>query len=126
MQNHTSYGRYIHYDYDTSFRARNQGEVKTSLSDNRPCGKYTFRTPLIKTMPRRLSLSASEQTSLFALPKSAEDLIRYYNFNESDLALIRQRRGCANRLGFAVQLCLLRYPGFALANNTAVTHARAH
>jgi TnpA family transposase len=74
-------------------------------------------------MPRRLSLSASEQTSLFALPESTEDLIRYYSLNESDLALIRQRRGGANRLGFAVQLCLLRYPGFALANNTAVTEA---
>ena len=123
MQNHISYEKYMHHDYDTSFCARDQGEVKISLSDNRLCRKYTFCTPLIKTMPRRLSLSASEQTSLFALPESTEDLIRYYSFNESDLALIRQRRGSANRLGFAVQLCLLRYPGFALANNTAVTEA---
>lgn len=72
-------------------------------------------------MPRRLSLSASEQTSLFALPESEEDLIRYYSFNESDLSLIRQRRGDANRLGFAVQLCLLRYPGYALSNDTILT-----
>lgn len=72
-------------------------------------------------MPRRLSLSASEQTSLFALPESEEDLIRYYSFNESDLFLIRQRRGDANRLGFAVQLCLLRYPGYALSSDTILT-----
>ena len=111
----------MHYDYDTSFRAKNRGEVKTSPADNRLCEKYTFCTPLIKTMPRRLALSAHEQTTLFTLPESEEELIRFYSFNESDLALIRQRRGSANRLGFAVQLCLLRYPGFALANNTVVT-----
>src|SRR3546814_9584875 len=52
-------------------------------------------------------------TTLFR-SESQDDLIRYYTFNDSDLSLIRQRRGDANRLGFAVQLCLLRYPGYAL------------
>lgn len=65
-------------------------------------------------MPRRLILSATERDTLLALPESQDDLIRYYTFNDSDLSLIRQRRGDANRLGFAVQLCLLRYPGYAL------------
>ena len=46
------------------------------------------------------------------------NLIRYYTFNDSDLSLIRQRRGDANRLGFAVQLCLLRYPGYALGTDS--------
>ncbi|WP_428997391.1 DUF4158 domain-containing protein, partial [Pseudomonas aeruginosa] len=36
---------------------------------------------------------------------------RHYTFSESDLSIIRQRRGPANRLGFAVQLCYLRFPG---------------
>ncbi len=67
-------------------------------------------------MPRRLILSATERDTLLALPESQDDLIRYYTFNDSDLSLIRQRRGDANRLGFAVQLCLLRYPGYALRN----------
>ena len=62
-------------------------------------------------MPRRSILSASERTALLALPQAAEELIRRYTFSESDLSLIRQRRGAANRLGFGVQLCLLRYPG---------------
>jgi TnpA family transposase len=74
-------------------------------------------------MPRRLSLSANEQANLLTLPKCEEDLIRYYSFNESDLSLIRQRRGDANRLGFAIQLCLLRYPGYALASDTVVTES---
>ena len=65
-------------------------------------------------MSRRLVLSAMERGSLLALPDTQDDLIRHYTFNESDWALIRQRRGDANRLGFAVQLCLLRYPGYAL------------
>ncbi len=56
-------------------------------------------------MPRRLILSATERDTLLALPESQDDLIRYYTFNDSDLSLIRQRRGDANRLGFAVQLC---------------------
>ena len=61
-------------------------------------------------MPRRLILSATERGTLLALPESQDDLIRYYTFNDSDLSLIRQRRGDANRLGFAVQLCLAALP----------------
>ena len=71
-------------------------------------------------MPRRSILSASERETLLALPESQDDLIRYYTFNESDLSLIRQRRGDANRLGFAVQLCLLRYPGYALSSDSVL------
>jgi TnpA family transposase len=33
------------------------------------------------------------------------------------LAAVRQHRGDHNRLGFAVQLCYLRYPGRVLAEN---------
>jgi hypothetical protein len=49
-------------------------------------------------MPRRSILSATERDTLLALPESQDDLIRYYTFNDSDLSLIRQRRGDANRL----------------------------
>ena len=66
-------------------------------------------------MPRRSILSAAERESLLALPDTEEELIRYYTFSENDLSIIRQRRGPANRLGFAVQLCYMRYPGVMLA-----------
>ena len=65
-------------------------------------------------MPRRSILSASERESLLALPDTEDELIRHYTFSEPDLSMIRQRRGDANRLGVAVQLCLLRFPGQGL------------
>lgn len=71
-------------------------------------------------MPRRSILSATERTSLLSMPQAQDDLIRLYTFSNSDLALIRQRRGDANRLGWAVQLCLLRYPGQGLLTDTDV------
>ncbi|MCW8191857.1 Tn3 family transposase, partial [Verminephrobacter eiseniae] len=48
------------------------------------------------------------------MPDTKDDLIRHYTFSESDLSIIRQRRGPANRLGFAVQPCYLRFPGVIL------------
>ena len=65
-------------------------------------------------MPRRSILSAAERESLLALPDTKDELIRHYTFSETDLSIIRQRRGSANRLGFAVQLCYMRYPGVML------------
>jgi len=65
-------------------------------------------------MPRRSILSAAERESMLALPDTKDDLIRHYTFSDTDLAIIRQRRGPANRLGFAVQLCYLRFPGIIL------------
>lgn len=71
-------------------------------------------------MPRRSILSAVERASLLALPDSEDELIRHYTLSEADLSLIRQRRGDANRLGVAVQLCLLRYPGQGLLPDATV------
>ena len=65
-------------------------------------------------MPPRSILSATERESLLTLPDAKDELIRHYTFNETDLSVIRQRRGAANRLGFAVQLCYLRFPGIFL------------
>ena len=65
-------------------------------------------------MPRRSILSVAERESLLALPDARDELIRHYTFSEADLSLIRQRRGPANRLGFAVQLCYMRHPGVIL------------
>ena len=65
-------------------------------------------------MPRRCLTTPAERAGLLAFPTTDDALIRHYTFSEPDLSAIRQRRGDHNRLGFAVQLCYLRYPGFAL------------
>jgi len=71
-------------------------------------------------MPRRSILSAAERESLLTLPDAEDELIRHYMFSETDLSLIRLRRGDANRLGVAVQLCLLRFPGQGLLPDATV------
>ena len=43
------------------------------------------------------------------------ELIRLYSLSDSDLAFIKPRRGLHNRLGVAVQIGYLRFPGRALA-----------
>jgi TnpA family transposase len=65
-------------------------------------------------MPRRSILTTAERAGLLAIPESREELIRQYTFSDQDLSIIRQRRGPANRLGFAIQLCYLRHPGTVL------------
>ncbi len=71
-------------------------------------------------------LSDTERTGLLSLPDNQDDLIRYYTFNETDLSLIRQRRGDSNRIGFAVQLALFRYPGTALSDELDITDPVLH
>lgn len=65
-------------------------------------------------MPRRSLFTAAERACLLAFPSTDDEIIRHYTFTEPDLSAIRQRRGSHNRFGFAVQLCYLRFPGFAL------------
>ena len=43
--------------------------------------------------------------------KSMRRTLRNYTFSPDDMALIRERRRAANRLGFAVQLAHFRHPG---------------
>jgi len=65
-------------------------------------------------MPRRNLLTPAERAGLLAFPATDDELIQHYTFSEPDMSVIRQRRGSHNRLGFAVQLCHLRYPGFGV------------
>jgi Domain of unknown function (DUF4158) len=68
-----------------------------------------------RIMPRRELLTSTQREELLAFPTDETDLLRYYTFNTHDLAVIRRRRGDHNRLGFAVQLCYVSFPGRLLA-----------
>lgn len=65
-------------------------------------------------MPRRDFFSPAQRLDLLALPEDEAELIRLFSFSTQDLATIWQRRGAANRLGFALQLCSIRYPGLVI------------
>ena len=67
-------------------------------------------------MATREVLSPAKRASLFKLPEnlSERELARHYTLSEVDLNFIARHRGSQNRLGLAVQLCLLRFPGRGL------------
>ena len=65
-------------------------------------------------MPRRVTLTDRQREALFHLPVDQGDLLRHYTLSDEDLGHIRQRRRAHNRFGFALQLCVLRYPGRVL------------
>jgi len=62
-------------------------------------------------MPRRRALTEAQLESLLALPTTEADLVRHWTLDRADLAAVDRRRGGHNQLGFALQLCALRYPG---------------
>lgn len=65
-------------------------------------------------MPTREVLSPAQRRALLTLPDAMpeRDLARYYTLSDDDRTVIRRHRGDQNRLGFAVQLAHLRFPGW--------------
>jgi hypothetical protein len=53
-------------------------------------------------MPRQCILTAAEHSALLAFRTEKSELIRLYTFSKQDLSAIKQCRGDAPRLGFAV------------------------
>jgi len=68
-------------------------------------------------MAKRKLLKAQDRQALFDIPTDEDSLIRHYSLSPSDRLEIEVRRREHNRIGFAVQLCLMRYPGRALMAN---------
>jgi Domain of unknown function (DUF4158) len=65
-------------------------------------------------MPHRALLTVDQRARLFAIPVDPAEMVRHYLFDKSDFARIRSRRRAVNQLGFAVQICLFRFPGQGL------------
>src|SRR6516165_6734017 len=60
---------------------------------------------------RRQQLTEAQITALLDPPTDQRELVRHYTLTAADLAAIRRCRGDHNRLGHALMLCYLRYPG---------------
>lgn len=65
-------------------------------------------------MPRRELLTPAQRFQLFAFPEDESELIRLATLSTEDFAFVRQHRGGHNRLGIAVLMVYLRYPGRVL------------
>ena len=74
-------------------------------------------------MSRRTLLSPEQRVRLFSIPVDQAEMARHYVLGAEDLALIRTKRRAVNRLGFAIQLCLLRHPGQGLGPGENPPHA---
>src|SRR5271165_1191329 len=60
---------------------------------------------------RRQQLSEDEIVALFDPPTDQRELVRHYTLSDADITAIQRCRGDHNRLGHALMLCYLRYPG---------------
>jgi Domain of unknown function (DUF4158) len=59
-------------------------------------------------------LTESQIAALFNPPTEPRELVRHYTLTETDFAMVRRCRGDHSRLGYALMLCYLRYPGRSL------------
>src|SRR3546814_11114348 len=70
----------------------------------------------------RISDWSSDVCSSDLLPTDEAALLRHYILADDDLIHIDRRRRPENRIGFALQLCALRYPGRTLAPGELIPH----
>lgn len=56
-------------------------------------------------------MTKRQRADLLALPGGEATVVRHYGLDANDLAAVATARTPATRLGYALQLCCLRYPG---------------
>ena len=87
----------------------------------------TFGSHRKRHQCRHLFSQRHELARLAGFPEKipSDDLIRAFTLTGADRDLVVIRRGAANRLGLALQLCALRYLGFVPRNLSAAPRSAA-
>jgi TnpA family transposase len=62
-------------------------------------------------MAHRTILTERQRSALFDLPSDEVSLLQHYILADDDLEITRWRRRARNQFGFALELCVLRFPG---------------
>jgi hypothetical protein len=99
---------------ETSTRAL--GETTCALW--RPSTGVEPMAPTATTVPVEQESSAARLEAAEQLPETLdpESLRKYFTLTETDLQEVAVCRGVVNKLGFAVQLCTLRWQGYFLGD----------
>ncbi|HDR7612929.1 TPA: Tn3 family transposase [Bacillus mycoides] len=79
-------------------------------------------------MKTRELLTAEQRAYFYEVPEYMDerDILRYYTISDEELQIINKQRGAANRLGFAIQIAYLRFPGRPLSANEKVPDFIVH
>ena len=75
-------------------------------------------------MAHRQLLTDEERQALLGIPSDPDGMARRFTLSRADQDLVADRRRDANRIGFAVQLALLRHPGVPYGIRTRVTNVK--
>ena len=62
-------------------------------------------------MPARVPMTERQRGALLALPVTEDEVVRHHSLTSDDLVAIAEARTPETRLGYALQLCCLHYPG---------------
>ena len=71
-------------------------------------------------MAHRTILTERQRVALFDLPTTEVEMFRHYILADDDIEHIQARRRPENRIGYALQLCVLRYPGRLLTQGEVI------
>jgi TnpA family transposase len=74
-------------------------------------------------MPARVPMTERERSALLALPADEEMVVRVHTLDSGELAGVATARTPETRLGYALQLCALRYPGRHLRRGEVIPAA---
>ncbi|XMA23507.1 Tn3 family transposase (plasmid) [Bacillus bombysepticus] len=79
-------------------------------------------------MKTRELLTTEQREYFYSIPDVMDEreTLRYYTISHEELRIINKQRGAANRLGFAIQIAYLRFPGRPLSSNEKVPDFIVH